>query len=217
MSPEDFRNIAQGIQAILISLAALGGALWALFRFSLTKEQQRSRYELEKLRAEAEKSGGVSCDIKISHQKIDKSRYHVNVEFTLLNHGMSLVTYRCDDFPFHINKISMIEKEVYFTEIARSRIQEASADDDTFARWLTAITIKPGTPKTIALFYELDSPATYNFALLLGSEKFMPKSEEDKECVERANEIYQEHKDHPQYIENMPSMAVFSKYYLVSE
>ena len=43
MTVEEFRNIAQGIQAILLSLAALGGGAWALMKFGITGERIRAK------------------------------------------------------------------------------------------------------------------------------------------------------------------------------
>jgi hypothetical protein len=53
MSPEDFKNIAQGLQAVLIGFTAFSGGIWALFRFGITREFHKAKLELENLQKEA--------------------------------------------------------------------------------------------------------------------------------------------------------------------
>ena len=49
MTPEDFRNVAQGLQAIFLSFAAIVGGIWVLLRFGLTRERARAQLEVEKV------------------------------------------------------------------------------------------------------------------------------------------------------------------------
>ena len=55
MTYEEFRNLAQGIQAILLSTGMVVGACWAIYTFRSLLSVQKSKAELEKNRAELER------------------------------------------------------------------------------------------------------------------------------------------------------------------
>lgn len=48
MSLEEFKNLAAGIQSLLIGLAVLVGGVWTMVRFFSMKEVKKARAELER-------------------------------------------------------------------------------------------------------------------------------------------------------------------------
>src|SRR5206468_824445 len=120
MTPEEFRNIAQGLQAIFLSFAAIVGGIWVLLRFGLTRERAKAQLDVEKARAEAHRLRDVSCEITVSHEQTDRSpRYLVYVDATLFNHGPNVRVFRCDDFPFHIDRVTISDNDTLFEKVAR--------------------------------------------------------------------------------------------------
>ena len=45
ISSEEFKNIAQGIQAISISIAAIAGGIWGMLKLYMSKELDKSKIE----------------------------------------------------------------------------------------------------------------------------------------------------------------------------
>ena len=56
MTFEEFRNLAQGIQAIFIIIGAIIASVWALYTFRSTQTVKKSSVELNKLNADIDKS-----------------------------------------------------------------------------------------------------------------------------------------------------------------
>lgn len=86
MSPEDFRNIAQGLQAILLSIGALLAGGWAVYTFRTLLSVQKAKAELSRLEAEFEKT---STDLLRIKKEIE-NRPSLDVEITpsiLGSHG----------------------------------------------------------------------------------------------------------------------------------
>lgn len=66
MTPEDFRNIAAGVQAILVGGAVVFGGIWALYRFFSLREISRARNELEAKERELKHTAILNIGLKTS-------------------------------------------------------------------------------------------------------------------------------------------------------
>lgn len=69
MNPEEFRNLAQGIQAILVAFGLLIAGLWAIYRFRSLLSTQKARADLAKTRAELDTS---KADLEKIHRELEK-------------------------------------------------------------------------------------------------------------------------------------------------
>jgi len=216
MTIEEFKDIAQGIQAIIISVAALSGGIWALFRFGAMKEYQRAQLELENLKVESYRLSGVSADVNISHQKLSNGKYYVSAEFTFLNYGTNVVTYKCDDYPFHLNKVSIVNEKTVFLEIIRLRVESASSDKGTECRWFTGLTFFPMTPVTLSFFYEVEESGNYMLSIMLESDEVKANLREDINALNRKRVLYENHKGHPNYIKKPTNNFGVHKYHLIT-
>jgi hypothetical protein len=217
MTPEDFKNIAQGAQAIFLSVASIIGGVWVLLRFGLTRERVRAQLELERNRADTQRLRDISCEMSIRHAQIDHARFLVYVDATLTNHGSDLRLFRVDDFPFHINRVTIRDGDTWYDEVVRLRIEGASSERDLQVRWPVTLTVLPDTPCYLSFHYELDSPGSYMFSLVLGSEDLEAKSARDKKELERRRPIYDEYKDHPAYRPDPKAELVFDKHCYIGE
>jgi len=215
MSPEEFRNIAQGVQAILICFAAVFGGIWAILRFGITKELQKAKLEVENLQAEAYKLGGVTCEIEITHKEYD-GKYYAYADFTLINMASRSATYRCDNFPFHVKKVSEVKGGFDFKEISRQQISDPASDDKAAWRFATSITFLPNTPVRLSFFCELSKPGNYQFCLLLEGTKPEPKLNSDKIEFDKVDQYYQEHKNHPLHLGPLTWEKKCSTFYLIT-
>ena len=83
-----FKDLAAGIQSILVAIAVLVGGAWALFRFFSLKEVKKATAELQKIRQELQSRGHlqITIDAKDLHSKEPKSSY-INLTLTITNVG----------------------------------------------------------------------------------------------------------------------------------
>lgn len=204
MTPEDFKNVAEGVQASLLAIGALVGGVWVLLRFRLTREVQRASIELERMRAEVQRLRGVTGEISVTSQLTSSQTYYIYMDITLTNLSDHVRVFRVDDFPFHINKVSIEEGDTEFQEIVRLRIEGASMDRETSSRWLTTLTLLPGTPRRLSLFYELENAGNYLFSLVMEADEPVAVSPDDRKEIQRVHAIYDEYRDNPYYDPRWP-------------
>ena len=102
MSPEDFKNLAQGLQAIVVGVAVLIGGAWAAYRFWILRSVAKAKEDLEKNQLEQAKlqanisklqddlrhrvQGEVSMDIELFGDPVDGEAY-LHVRHTISNNG----------------------------------------------------------------------------------------------------------------------------------
>jgi hypothetical protein len=215
MTPEDFKNFAQGFQALFVAFAAIVGGIWVLLRFGITRERARAQLDLERLRVETEGLKGVSCELAVHHEE-HEGKFFVYADATLMNHGSSALVYRCDDGPFHINRVTIRNNDTWFDEVARLNIEEATSNPDMQSTFRVSVALLPNTPVRMSFHYVLDEAGSYMFSLVLERDKFDEgKLARDKQELQKRWEIYKQHKDHPLYRENPKAELVFDKHYFV--
>ena len=193
MSPGDFKDLAQGVQAILLGMSALLGAVWVLLRFALTREQRRAVLELERIRIEAQRLRGISGDIAIKYVGAF-APYAVYVDVTLTNLGDRVRVFQTDDYPFRVSRATFIYGEVRYTEVARVQLEGASVmgkESDIF----TSITLLPQTPRKCSFFCEVNESGSYLFSFLLPDGGPVAISPEDQTELQRTTLILEKYLD----------------------
>lgn len=215
MTPEDFKNIAQGVQALFIAFAAIVGGIWALLRFGITRERARAQLELERLRAETEGLKGVSCELALRHEE-HQGDFFIYADATITNHGSNALVYRCDDRPFHVNRVTIRNDDTWFDEVVRLNIEDATSSPDMQVAFATTLALLPQTPVRLSFHYALKEAGSYMFSLVLERDEFDEgKSVRDKQELQKRWEVYKKHKDHPHYRENPKAELVFNRHYFV--
>ena len=216
MTPDEFRAIAQGFQALFLTLAAVVGGIWVLLRFGLTRERARAQLEVENARAEAYRLRDVSCEMVVRCEQVAGSTpYLVYVDATLLNHAANVRVLRCDDFPFHIDRVTIQNNDTYFEKIARLRIEHPTNEMDIQVRWPVSLSLFPDTPCRLSFHYELGEPGSYMFGLLMGAEDVEAKSAFDRKELAKRRTFYETYKDHPQFLPDPKTERVFIKHAFV--
>ena len=213
MTPEEFRNLTQGLQAIFLSFAAVVGGIWVLLRFGLTRERARAQLDVERARAEAYRLSDVSCQIVVTHeQPFGSPNYLVYVSATLLNHGPHVRVFRCDDFPFHIDRVTISDNDTFFEKVVRLRIEHATSEAALQVRWPVSLTLFPDTPTRLSFHYVLTDPGSYMFSLLLDCEDLEAKSARDREELAKRKRFYDEYMNHPQYCPDPKADRAFQQH-----
>lgn len=215
MTPEDFKNVAQGIQAIFIAFAAIAGGIWALLRFGITRERARAQLELEVLRAETERLKGVGCEFDIRHEEYNGT-FLVYADVTLTNYGSNVLVYRCDNKPFHINRVTVQDNDTWFDEVSRLNIEDATPKIEMQVTFATTLALLPDTPVTLSFHYVIQESGSYMFSLVFERDQHEEgTSARDKQELQKQWEVYREHKDNPLYEANPKAQLVFNKHYFV--
>lgn len=213
MTPGEFRDTAQGLQAIFLSFAAVVGGVWVLLRFGLTRERAKAQLDVENARAEAYRLRDVSCEMAVRcEQGAAPAPYLVYVDATLMNHGSSVRVLRCDDYPFHIDRVTVQNDDTWFDKVVRLRIEHATNETDIQVRWPVSLSLFPDTPCRLSFHYELREPGSYMFSLLMGAEDLEAKSAFDREELAKRRKFYEQYKDHPQFLPDPKTERVFVKH-----
>jgi len=84
MSLNDFKTLAEGIQAVVFSVAAAVGGAWALYRFRALLELTKARSEIEKLRLENE---------SLSRTLVQRGNLNISLTATPLTHPTTGVSW----------------------------------------------------------------------------------------------------------------------------
>lgn len=166
-SPEDFKNIAQGVQAILISIAAIIGSAWAIVRFRYTREKEKASYEIEKIKRDIQYSRGIHIDLSCDFYKSDNG-YELIVELELKNLGPIVKVYFTEDYPLRLNKIKLNDKnEVEYKEVARTQLITISADGRKLGQFFTSVSLFPNTYNRFNRAFKIKDPGLYALSIVL--------------------------------------------------
>ena len=199
MSPEDFKNIAQGLQALLIGFAVIVGGVWAVFRFRATKEKEKSELEFERMRLDAKRQGGIDAELSITHKKISDSEFYLYCDVVFNNYGMYAETLTSHDYSFRVNKVENSGGTLEFEEVARMHVISSSREKFEKGSFETAFTVRPNTPVRRSLFCVVDSPGNYMVSIEYGCSLPKVLLEEDNDAYAKQIEEYDKYRTHPNY------------------
>lgn len=172
MDHERFKNIAEGIQSIILSIAVVVGGIWTAWTFGVLKTVDEAKAKIESLTAPSLSMTIDTERTKRSHGKHIGLIVRVNVENT---GGQEL---RLDLRDHQANpplKVALVEyehgelhaKKAYYP-VSYGDI--ADEDEGSTLNALQRVEIK--SKKTITYFVEVDGPGTYfiRFKSPLGEE-----------------------------------------------
>jgi hypothetical protein len=88
MNLEDFKNLADSIQSLMVALGVLIGGAWALFRFRTLKDIEKARAELEKARRDLHERGHLKLQMEASQfESTNNSILYINILLNITNIG----------------------------------------------------------------------------------------------------------------------------------
>jgi len=149
MSLEDFKNLAGGIQSLLVGLAVLIGGAWTLFRFFSLKEVEKAKRDLQQqshLRLE------MQATQMFSSNRVDK---YINVSLTITNPGNRTELIRWLDSKLSAALVSKgTNGGVQLGERISAKVQSLHLD-------LKGSTIDPGISETCAFLIPVESYGVY--------------------------------------------------------
>ena len=114
MDFEDFKNIAQGIQALGLFIAIICGGIWTVFKLISSKELDRARFEAQKLKKENSRKKGIEGLIKIDKgQRIENNLIPIFIEVELENKSSETHTLDWNKWPIKIARVEINNSNGY--------------------------------------------------------------------------------------------------------
>lgn len=176
MTLEDFKNLAAGIQSLLVGLGFLIGGAWALFRFFSLKEVKKAKVELEKAKRDLQERGHLRLEMQATQMlSNDYAEKYINVSLKISNVGNRTEVIRWLDSKFSAAPVRRgTNGEVQFEEQIWAQVHSLHME----MQWST---IDPGISETLAFLIPVESYGVYYLqASLAGS------SSETNEAIEKA-------------------------------
>lgn len=220
MESVDFKNIAQGAQAIIFALGAILGAIWALLRFGITKEGDRANLEVERLKNEAYKLGGIAKSSTVRAFKQDNGHYLVQIDFVLENRGVHSERCYYREPPVVVSQITHADGDEVFTEVLRKKILVANHDPNSNATFNVSYVLRPHIPLTLSTSCELAEPGNYMFSLILEKDKPQAVLASDRDVEDSVDKEFESYREHPLFDEskmNFEAVSIHTYHYVGEE
>ncbi|HAI97277.1 MAG: hypothetical protein CL866_06645 [Cycloclasticus sp.] len=200
MTPEDFKNISQGVQAIFIALAAGFGGLWAVFKLYSSKELDKSRAEAVKAKKEIELKQGLEGVIKVElGEASENGNVPVLVEVIIENKSSDTHTLDWDGYPLKIAKLDYDDDEisVNYRCTPISNLQYRSIAPTTAkAYWSahTSTTLLPFSSHQMSFYWKCKAEGVYLISVTAPLPNSLAKYKEDSDLdktIHKSKEKYE--------------------------
>lgn len=143
---EGFKNLAAGVQSLVLSVGLLVGGIWTIYKFALVEDFVALEIEIEATPLTHESAG----------------RRAVLVEVTVRNKGTRQVELDLSGQPLLLQKLGRHSSgELIAEETLAPRCYVSLSDVPSIRQLRSSQGVQPGTSKTIPFYQELDSPGTY--------------------------------------------------------
>lgn len=167
MNLEDFKYLAQGIQAVAIAIAAISGGIWAIFKLYSSKELDKSRADALKAKREIELRQYLegNFDIEIG-EVLDNHSVPVLIEVVIENNSSEIHTLDWDGFPLKIAQLEFDHEKIgskyKFTPVAHIKDSKINPlRSKSYWRNTTTSTLLPRSKYKMAFFWECKKAGVY--------------------------------------------------------
>lgn len=178
MSLEDFKNIADGVQSLIVSIGVLIGGAWALFRFRTLKDIEKARADLEKLKRDLLERGHLKVQMEASQfDAPDGSVQYINIILTITNVGNRTEIIRWLDSKVGAALVVRDDGSVRLGPEIRAQIISLYMN-------LSASTIDPGNTEQYGFLVPIENVGTYFLEpLIVGSPEEMTTTKKKVQSV----------------------------------
>lgn len=189
MELEKFNTIAQGIQALAVSLAAIVGVVWGIIKLYISKEIKKARLETDRLKKEFEKREGIEAEIDVQlGSTLENGSIPVFLNLTLINKGAEVLVLNWEKlFPMIISSLEPLQNEYEFRLNLVSRLCYSwGCFNDKNYRWTIDKTTSflPHQTRKLSFYWECKEPGIYqacvSFKLSDNLQKYINDQDEDK-------------------------------------
>lgn len=113
MNAEDFKNIAEAIQAIAVTTALIVGGVWSLFTFRALQSKRKAQLELDEAERRIRGMAVVNVDLQIEPVQSPTPNTHlVHVIATIHNCGSRNTVISFDGYPLLIQELIVDEESL---------------------------------------------------------------------------------------------------------
>lgn len=102
---ESFKDLASGIQSLIVSFAVLAGGGWTLYTFRSLASAQKARAELSEIERQQQPALGMAIDAQVSTVTQNGS-YELVLNLELRNDGRENISFDVSE-PIHIAKLKI--------------------------------------------------------------------------------------------------------------
>jgi hypothetical protein len=167
----DFRNLAQGAQAVGFLIALLAGGFWAVYILFSSKELLKKRSEAMLLKSEAERRKGLGGSITCKMGKrLSNKNTPIFIDVVIENFSTEIHTLDWNSFPLKIAEVDFDYSKEYceydvkpITKLQEIRINPEG--ENTYATLTTSSTLLPESKKNLKFLWHCPADGIYLFSI----------------------------------------------------
>ncbi|MGF1684834.1 hypothetical protein [Photobacterium minamisatsumaniensis] len=201
MDAETFRLIAQGVQAIAITLATLFGGAWAVFKIYSSRELDKSRSEAIKLERELNKKSGFYGDIDIDvGNPVDDKSIPVFFTITIENNTTETHTLDWNGYPLKIASVIQGSNEYRLSRVCElQQIHIKPVGCDYYHSHSTSKTMFPHSKHRMYFYWNCEQDDIYLACISAPLPKSIIKYIHDSDQDNKISEVEIEQKNNDNY------------------
>ena len=153
---EKLKNVAAGIQSLVLSAAVVVGGAWSYYLFEVLSQRNRAQAELEDLRK-------ISLDLSIDASqtgKVSVGRRGLIIHVKAKNNGARYINLDLTQKPLIVSRVlAKKDGQLYAAETFSPESYRVLANDWTdLTYWLG---VPPGATKEVSYYVEITEPGIY--------------------------------------------------------
>ncbi|MEM8929085.1 MAG: hypothetical protein AAGC45_12865 [Bacteroidota bacterium] len=203
LNPEEFRNLAQGFQAIIISIAAIIGTAWGIIKLYASKELDKSRLETLSLKKEYERRQGLSGEISVQiGEPSQNNSTPIFFKCEIKNESSETHILDWENYPMKIALISETNKWFGIQPEIEAKLVDAYLSPNKNKRYWAihhTLTLLPYSSKTLSFYWECKKPGIYLASVSSKMPKsivrFIKRTDEDNKFAEAIQTLSSEFPD----------------------
>ena len=162
MTSEEFRNFAQGVQAIVFSLAAVCGGGWTIWTMNRRSEIRQSELDIATSERELQMKKGFNRSIEVLQGSALNGKVPLFIAVTIQNTSTEIYTLDFATPPLCLSLLSPnSDGDHEFSLVANLPLVSCSQKGGMNLRSMQQ-TFMPEQEMTIEFYYEVHDPGTYS-------------------------------------------------------
>ena len=168
ISYEDFRNLAQGIQAVGFFVATIAGGIWAVFKLINSKELDKTRSEAILLKSQIERKKGLTGKMNcVIGRGLSNNLTPIFIDVVIENPSTETHTLDWEVFPLKIAKVDISDSDGYsdytlspMTKISEIKIK-AEGSNSAYGIRTSSTTLLPESKRNMKFLWNCPGDGIY--------------------------------------------------------
>ncbi len=160
---ERFKNILNGVQSLVLSVAVVVGGVWTLLVFDVLEQVERARAELDVLRKQAAQQPAMEVEIEAEEVYLEGgNRPYLSARVKIANVGTrnARLLYPPDRFPFAVIPVAFDAEGMQYGKRIGAGLASSKKPDVLS----TGAVIRAGSAQIFPFFVALPGPGVYLLA-----------------------------------------------------